>query len=106
MQHKPTYIRNVDCGDNVVVINAKKIVFTGSKWKNKVYRWHTGYPGGLKTRSAADMASRKPEEILRHAVSGMLPKNRLRKQHMKRLRIFPGRAHDFEAEIAGRKPII
>ena len=96
----------MDCGDNVVVINAKHMVLTGTKWKSKMYRWHTGYPGGLKSRTAADMASRKPEEILRHAVAGMLPKNKLRKQHLKRLRIFPGRAHDFEAEIGGRTPII
>lgn len=70
------------------------------------YRWHTGFPGGLKSRSAAEVATRRPEEILRHAVAGMLPKNRLRKQYLKRLRIYAGRAHEFEAELGNRAPII
>lgn len=105
-KHKPTFLRNADCGDNVVVINAKEMVLTGNKWKNKMYRWHTGYPGGLKERTAKDMAARKPEEILRHAVAGMLPKNKMRKKHLKRLRIYPGRVHEFEAEIGSRAPLI
>mmetsp|Transcript_155 Transcript_155/g.192 ORF Transcript_155/g.192 Transcript_155/m.192 type:complete len:147 (-) Transcript_155:104-544(-) len=105
-KHKPTYLRNYDCGDNVVVINSRELVLTGSKWKNKLYRWHTGYPGGLKEKSARDIAAQKPEEILRHAVSGMLPKNKMRRLQLKRLRIYPGPVHEFDEEIGDRTPII
>eukprot|EP00614_Pseudopedinella_elastica_P012427 CAMPEP_0172585560 /NCGR_PEP_ID=MMETSP1068-20121228/4980_1 /TAXON_ID=35684 /ORGANISM="Pseudopedinella elastica, Strain CCMP716" /LENGTH=130 /DNA_ID=CAMNT_0013380071 /DNA_START=85 /DNA_END=477 /DNA_ORIENTATION=+ len=105
-KHKPTFLNNTDCGDNVVVINASELVLTGTKWKNKLYRWHTGYPGGLKEKNAKTLAATKPEEILRHAVAGMLPKNKMRKLALKRLKIYAGQAHEFEAELNGRTPLI
>jgi large subunit ribosomal protein L13 len=76
---KPTFQPNQDDGDVVVVVNAGDIELTGRKWDQKLYRWHTGYPGGLKERTAKDMFARKPDSILREAVLGMLPKNNLRR---------------------------
>lgn len=76
---KPTYRPNQDCGDAVVVINAGDVDFTGRKWDNKLYRWHTGYPGGLKERTAKDQQSRDPGSVLQKAVMGMLPKTNLRR---------------------------
>ena len=76
---KPVYDPSKDLGDVVVVINAKDVELTGRKFENKVYRWHTGYPGGLKERTVKDQWERDPTQILRRAVSGMLPKNNLRK---------------------------
>ena len=92
---KPLYDPSKDRGDVVVVVNAKDIELTGRKFENKVYRWHTGYPGGLKERTVKDQWERDPTEILRKAVSGMLPKNNLRKARNRKLRIFPGPEHDF-----------
>ena len=80
----------------VVVVNAQEAVLTGRKMKNKLYRWHTGYPGGLKERTAEWMKDRDPASLLREAVEGMLPKNKLRKARMRKLRIFPGEEHDFQ----------
>lgn len=76
---KPTYRPNQDCGDAVVVVNASQVEFTGRKWDNKLYRWHTGYPGGLKERSAKDQEAREPGSVLQKAVMGMLPKTNLRR---------------------------
>lgn len=76
---KPTYTPNKDDGDVVVVVNAADVEFTGRKWDQKLYRWHTGYPGGLKERTAKDQFSRRPEAIIEAAVNGMLPKNNLRR---------------------------
>lgn len=104
-KHKPTYAPNVDCGDYVVVLNAKDIVLTGNKWNNKLYRWHTGYPGGLKQRTAKELFARKPEAVLRKAVFGMLPRNRMRALQDKKLKIFLGEAHDFVDEV-GENPVI
>jgi len=91
-KHKPTYSPNLDHGDNVVVVNAEHMQFSGRKMDQKLYRWHTGYPGGLKSITPRELIERKdrPEELLTRAVSGMLPKNRLRKQRMTRLRIYQG----------------
>ncbi|CAI5733399.1 unnamed protein product [Peronospora destructor] len=104
-KHKPTYAPNVDCGDFVVVINAKDIVLTGNKWNNKLYRWHTGHPGGLKQRTAKELFERKPEEVLRKAVFGMLPRNRMRALQDKKLKIFMNETHDF-VEKVGKNPVI
>ncbi|DBA03246.1 TPA: hypothetical protein N0F65_011605 [Lagenidium giganteum] len=105
-KHKPTYAPNVDCGDYIVVINAKDLVLTGDKWNQKLYRWHTGYVGGLKERTAKEMAARKgAEEVLRRAVYGMLPKNKMRDVHAKKLKIFAGEEHDFVHEV-GENPVI
>ncbi|TDH64799.1 uncharacterized protein CCR75_002139 [Bremia lactucae] len=104
-KHKPTYAPNVDCGDYVVVINAKHIDLTGNKWNNKLYRWHTGYPGGLKQRTAKELFERKPEDVLRKAVFGMLPRNRMRALQDKKLKIFLDETHDYGKEV-GENPVI
>mmetsp|Transcript_8092 Transcript_8092/g.7640 ORF Transcript_8092/g.7640 Transcript_8092/m.7640 type:complete len:168 (-) Transcript_8092:127-630(-) len=99
-KHKPTYRPNGDCGDYVVIINAEKIHFSGKKWQDKLYRWHTGYPGGLKQRNAADMLKRKPEEILRKAILGMIPRNNLRHKYIEpRLKIFVGSDHPHKGQL-------
>lgn len=98
-KHKPVFSANSDCGDNVVVLNAHKVVFTGKKGREKLYRWHTGYPGGLKELSARLMFEKHPERILQKAVSGMLPKNRLRKKRLARLRLVNGEDHPFAAQV-------
>ena len=93
-KHKPGFEpHRHEHGDNVVVVNADRLVFTGRKWKQKLYRHHTGYMGGLKERTAADLQRRKPGEVLRGAVLGMLPKNKLRTIFIRRLWIYPGPEH-------------
>ncbi|EJD01712.1 60S ribosomal protein L23 [Fomitiporia mediterranea MF3/22] len=87
-KHKPMYDPGVDCGDYVVVTNARNIRVSGNKAQQKVYYSHTMYPGGLKERKFKDLIVRKPEDIIREAVSGMLPKNKLRDRRLERLRIF------------------
>ena len=99
-RHKPTYVPHVDGGDYVVVVNARHAAFTGDKDKDKLYRWHTGWMGGLKTLTAAQVAERAPERILEHAVKGMLPPNKLRSGRMTRLRIFPDAEHTHGAQAA------
>jgi large subunit ribosomal protein L13 len=99
-KHKPTYRPNGDCGDIVVIINADKVTFTGNKWNDKLYRWHTGYPGGLKQRTAKDMLERRPTEILRKAVLGMLSRTRLRNTYIEpRLKIYSGPSHPHTAQL-------
>ncbi|KAJ3553655.1 hypothetical protein NM688_g3490 [Phlebia brevispora] len=87
-KHKPIYDPSVDCGDYVVVSNARKVKVTGKKAQQIVYRHHTMYPGGLKEIPYKQMMEKKPDEIIRQAVSGMLPKNKLRDRRLERLRIF------------------
>ncbi|KAI0275310.1 60S ribosomal protein L23 [Gloeopeniophorella convolvens] len=89
-KHKPIYDPSVDCGDYVVVTNARQVKVTGRKAEQIVYRKHTLYPGGLKETKYQDMMAKKPDEIIRKAVSGMLPKNKLRERRLERLRIFEG----------------
>jgi len=95
---KPTYTPNIDTGDFVVVVNAERIAVTGRKMENKIYYRHTGYPGGLKQRTLAEMMDKKPEEVLRLAVKGMLPKNRLGRAQLKKLKIYVGPEHPHEAQ--------
>lgn len=90
-------------GDFVVVLNAAEVEFTGKKWTQKVYYRHSGYPGGLKMRTAAEVHRRKPGEVLRRAVSGMLPKNKLRQIYMSRLKIYPTEDHPHQAQVAGQR---
>lgn len=105
-KHKPTFCPNYDCGDYVVVINAQDVHFTGRKMNDKLYRWHTGYIGGLKEKTAKVFLRDKPEEILRKAVLGMLPKNNLRAACSLKLRIFPGEKHLHEDKLpAGTRSI-
>ncbi|KAJ3865526.1 ribosomal protein L13 domain-containing protein [Lentinula novae-zelandiae] len=89
-KHKPIYNPSVDCGDYVIVTHCKRIRVSGRKEQEILYRKHTMFPGGLQETPYRDMMVKKPEEIIRQAVSGMLPKNKLRDRRMERLRIFPG----------------
>ncbi|KAL7747474.1 54S ribosomal protein L23, mitochondrial [Sorochytrium milnesiophthora] len=98
-KHKPIYDPAADCGDYVVVTNAREIMVTGNKDTQKLYRYHTGYPGGLREIPFNKMMARHPEEIVRKAVSGMLPKNKLRDLRLSRLHIYPGKAHPYEHNI-------
>ncbi|CAJ0841403.1 4990_t:CDS:10, partial [Entrophospora sp. SA101] len=101
-KHKPIYDPASDCGDYVVVINAKHVTVTGKKSDQKIYRHHTGYPGGLKEIPYKDLLRKTPEEIIRKAVSGMLPKNRLRDIRLSRLKVFPESKHSYEKNIIKR----
>ena len=99
-KHKPTYTPNIDTGDNVIVINCKDAVLTGHKLDQKVYRRHSGYIGGMHETSARVMMENKPEEAMMLAVKGMLPKNSLGRQQLKKLRVYAGSEH----ENAAQKP--
>jgi large subunit ribosomal protein L13 len=99
---KPQFTPYLDCGDQVVVINAERIRLTGNKIDQKVYRHHSGYPGGLKETSIRLMLQRRPEEVVREAVLGMLPKNKLRARRAKKLRVYAG--SEALARHAGQKP--
>ena len=93
-KHKPTYSPHLDTGDYVIVVNAEKVKFTGNKWNDKVYYRHTGYVGGIKTTTAKQMLEKKPTEILRLAVEGMLPKNKsLARRQLMKLKIYTGETH-------------
>lgn len=97
-KHKPTYTKHADTGDFLVVLNADKVVFTRNKWEGKLYRDHTGYVSGLKTKTAKEMLARQPEEILRRAVWGMTNKSSLARHQMKKLKIFVGNEHPHQAQ--------
>lgn len=97
-KHKPQFTPHVDTGDFVVVVNAEKVVVTGRKADHKVYRRHSGYPGGLRTTSYEEMMRRKPAEVLRKAVYGMMPKNRLARRQVKKLKVYAGPEHPHEAQ--------
>lgn len=97
-KHKPTFTRHADTGDFVVVLNADKVTFTGSKWTKKNYYDHSGYIGGLHVTSARDMRERSPEEILRRAVWGMMNKSALADRQMKKLKLFTGDKHTHSAQ--------
>ncbi len=97
-KHKPEFTPHVDTGDFVIVINAEKVKFTGKKLDKKVYYKHTGYIGGLKETTAREMLKKKPEEIIRLAVKGMLPKNKMRKKLLKKLKIYKGEQHPHQAQ--------
>jgi large subunit ribosomal protein L13 len=96
-KHKPTYTPHVDTGDFVIVINAEKVVFTGNKWDTKRYTWYTGYPG-LRSETAGKRLERKPEMILSEAVRRMLPKNKLARQMLKKLKVYTGPQHPHQAQ--------
>ena len=92
-KHKPTFTKHADAGDFVIVLNADKVVFTRNKWEGKLYRDHSDFVGGLKTKTAKEMLQRHPEEILRRAVWGMTGKTNLSRHQMKKLKIFAGSEH-------------
>ena len=97
-KNKPTYTPHADTGDFVVVINAEKINVTGNKLNNKIYYNHSGYAGGLKKRTLKEMLEKKPEEVLRKAIWGMLPHNRLGRKLMGKVKIYAGTEHPHEAQ--------
>ena len=97
-KHNPMYTPHTDTGDSVVVINAEKIVLTGKKLDQKNYYRHSGFIGGLKTTSAKEMLAKKPEELIRSAVKGMLPKNRLGREIFKKLKVYTGSSHPHAAQ--------
>ncbi|MDK2918817.1 MAG: large subunit ribosomal protein [Candidatus Petromonas sp.] len=97
-KHKPTFTPHVDTGDFVIILNADKVKLTGRKLDQKMYRWHTGYPGGLKERTYRDMLNTKPEKVIFHAVKGMLPKNKLGRKMIKKLRVYRGSEHNHQAQ--------
>ena len=97
-KHKTNYTPHVDCGDNVVIINAEKIDLTGNKWSDKEYVRHTGFPGGQRFTTAEEMLKKKPISIIEIAVRGMLPKNRLGRALYKNMHIYTGSVHPHEAQ--------
>jgi ribosomal protein L13 len=97
-KHKPTYSTHLDCGDNVIVINSDKIVLTGNKLNQKVYRRHSGYIGGLKETPYKDLMANSSDKALLLAVKGMLPKNSLGRQLLTNVRVFKGNEHNHEAQ--------
>jgi large subunit ribosomal protein L13 len=110
-KHKPTFTPHMDCGDNIIVINAEKVAFTGNKRQAKTYHWHTGFPGGIKERKAHQFLDGKfPERVLELAVKRMLPGGPLKRQQMSNLRVYKGTEHPHIAQnpekldIASRNP--
>ncbi len=97
-KHKPSFTPHVDCGDNVVIINAEKIQLTGKKWDDKAYIRHTGYPGGQRSLSATEMFEKDPTRLIEKAVKGMLPKNKLGSALYKNLYVYAGAEHAQEAQ--------
>jgi large subunit ribosomal protein L13 len=97
-KNKPTYTPHVDTGDFVVVVNAGKVTLTGKKLKDKIYYHHTGYPGGIKEMSAEKLLAKKPTEMIRMAVKGMLPKTSLGRQMLRKLKIYAGPSHPHESQ--------
>ena len=97
-KHRPEYTPHVDTGDFIVVINAEKVRFTGTKMDTKVYQWFTGYPGGRKLRTAKEVLAKKPGMILREAVRRMMPKNKLARHQLSKLKIYAGPNHPHQAQ--------
>jgi len=98
-KHKPTFTPHMDCGDNVIVVNAAKVLLTGNKLKDKVYNWHTGYIGGIKYRTAeALMTGKHPERVVEKAVERMLPRGPLGRRQLGNLRVYPDAKHPHEAQ--------
>ena len=101
-KHNPLFTPHADTGDWVVVINAEKIVLTGRKWDQKKYYRHSGYIGGLKTVTARKLMEKKPEDLIRNAVKGMLPKNKLGRKLLKKLKVYTGDSHPHQAQSPER----
>ena len=97
-KHKPIYSPHLDCGDYVIVINAEKIRVTGRKLDQKIYYRHSGYPGGLKSITLREQFARHPERVIKAAVKGMLPKNRLGRKMLKKLKVYAGDSHPHQAQ--------
>ena len=97
-KHKPTFTPNIDVGDHVIILNCSKVILTGNKLNEKVYRHHSGYIGGMKETSAKDMLEQNPEKAMMLAVKGMLPHNSLGAQQLKKLRVYAGSEHENVAQ--------
>ena len=97
-KYKPTYTPHIDAGDYVVVINAEKLVVTGNKEDDKIYYHHSGFPGGISDATLGELRVKQPERIITEAVKGMIPRNKLAAERLKRLRVFPGEAHTHTAQ--------
>ena len=97
-KHKPIFTPHVDTGDNVIIINAARVKLTGQKWDQKVYYHHTGYPGGIKSVTAKEMREKRPANLLKKAVNGMLPKNRLGRTLQTNLRVYDNDEHPHQAQ--------
>ena len=103
-KHKPTYATHIDTGDHVIVVNAGKIKVTGSKLQTKQYARHSGYPGGFRQESLAHLLERRPEEVIRRAVKGMLPSNTLGTQQLRKLKVYASPDHPHEAQRPEPEP--
>ncbi|OGM19177.1 50S ribosomal protein L13 [Candidatus Woesebacteria bacterium RIFCSPHIGHO2_01_FULL_38_10] len=101
-KHKPSYANHMDMGDYVVIVNASQVEVTGRKRKQKVYRKHSGYPGGFKEVKFEKLIEERPERVVQHAVSGMLPKNRLHKKRMVRLKVFAESKHQYQDKFKSK----
>ena len=97
-KHKPTFTPHIDCGDHIVVINAEKVTLTGNKRQGKLHYWHTGYPGGLIEIPLRTMLDKHPDRVIRYAVKGMLPKNKLGRKMLTKLKVYGDGAHPHEAQ--------
>lgn len=97
-KHKPTYATHLDSGDHVIVLNAARVEVGGKKLEQKFYARHSGYPGGFKSETLAELLARRPEEVIRRAVKGMLPHNRLGAQQLRKLKVYAGAEHPHEAQ--------
>ena len=97
-KHKPNYTPHVDCGDNVIIINADKVKLTGNKWNDRVFFYHSGYPGGRKDVTPAQLFAKSPEKLVERTVKGMLPKTRLGRQLYRNLHVYVGTEHKHEAQ--------
>ena len=104
-KRKPEYTPHVDVGDFVIVVNAEKIAVTGRKREQKLYHRHSGYPGGLRQRTLGDMLERRPEEVIRKAVKGMLPRNRLGRAQLRKLKVYAGPDHPHAAQKPVTRPL-
>lgn len=100
---KPYFVRNLDCGDYVVVTNAKNVKVTGKKESDKKYYSYSGYPGGLRVRTVGEVRDQKPQDLILHAVKGMLPQNRLKDRMLKRLFVFPDEKHTYGDKFKNQK---
>ncbi len=98
-KHKPMYTPNLDCGDNIVIVNAEKVLLTGNKRRDKVFYWHTGFPGGIKSRTMEQrLSGRFPERVIEKAVERMLPKTKMGREVIRKLRIYAGPEHPHSAQ--------
>lgn len=97
-KHKPTYATHIDTGDHVIIVNARRIGVTRDKRETKIYTRHSGYPHGLRQETLGDLLDRRPEEVIRRAVKGMLPRNRLGAQQLRKLKVYAGAEHPHQAQ--------